>query len=525
MAPPIRRRRRLAWELALQLVALIGVTALVFAPGQTLSLEFLPLPLLIWAALRFDLGIVAWELAGFAVVVILLSSTGHGPFGFDFERGEVSALGLGAVLQAFVLASTLMALPLAISIEQRRRLLQRMSSSEKLTSATLDTTAAMILVTDLYGEVVRVNGATTALTGFAETELVGKEIWDLPFAPPGSTGYPAGLPDESRRPGQPRDRRRDESGDKRRVMWNTSYVRDERERPTYVVITGTDLTAERTAAGLTRHLLEAAITTAMIGIDPHGRITPLQRRRREPARATTRRTWSARRSSTCSTPTRSPSAAGGATGEAAFQRLVAGHRERRRDPAAGLDLDRRRRAAPHGVDDAEHRRRHVRGAVRLPVRRPRRHRGPRQPGDADRGPGEGAARRPADEGPRRGEERVRLDGQPRAAHAGDQHRRLHRDARGRLARRPGTRAAAAAGEHRPQRPAADPALRRPADPQRHRLRRHPWERNAVDLAAILVGAEDALRAQLAGRDLDIVVMSTDAPIPVLGDRGPARAGR
>ena len=45
-----------------------------------------------------------------------------------------------------------------------------------------------------------------------------------------------------------------------------------------------------------------------------------------------------------------------------------------------------------------------------------------------------------------------------------------------------------------------------------------WERNAVDLSAILVGAEDALRAQLAGRDLDVVVMSTDAPIPVLGDR-------
>jgi signal transduction histidine kinase len=45
-----------------------------------------------------------------------------------------------------------------------------------------------------------------------------------------------------------------------------------------------------------------------------------------------------------------------------------------------------------------------------------------------------------------------------------------------------------------------------------------WERNAVDLSAILAGAEDALRAQLAGRELDVVVMSADAPIPVLGDR-------
>ena len=39
------------------------------------------------------------------------------------------------------------------------------------------------------------------------------------------------------------------------------------------MLTGIDLTAERSAAGLNRHLLEAAIATALIGIDPHGRIT------------------------------------------------------------------------------------------------------------------------------------------------------------------------------------------------------------------------------------------------------------
>lgn len=150
---------------------------------------------------------------------------------------------------------------------------RRLEAAEKLNAATLDTAAAMILVTDLDGVVVRVNGATTALTGFDEHDLVGTEIWNMPFASAGSTGYPAGLPED---PASQVSRETDvitRLGGRRRVLWNTSYVRDEHDHPTYVVITGTDLTAERTAAGLNQHLLDAATTIALIGIDPEGRIT------------------------------------------------------------------------------------------------------------------------------------------------------------------------------------------------------------------------------------------------------------
>ena len=390
MAPSMRPPRRVAWELPLQLLALLTVTLLVFGPNQTVSLEFLPLPLLVWAALRFDVRTVAWELVGFAAVTTIAASMGGGPFGFDYERGELTATAMGAVVQAYVLMAALMTLPLAIGLEQQRsseqlfrrnftesvvgmvlmrsrdgrpfeitemndaaaRILgdpatvvgrgldevldtaeplgpvaarmvagsldgwksqtgllgrpgawvevavsrlsvdpvprfaaqvldisaeheagRQLEAAEKLTSATLDTTAAMILVTDLMGVVVRVNGATTTLTGFGEGDLVGREIWEVPFAPPGASGYPAGLPDE---PGGQVSRETDlvtRSGERRRVQWNTGYVHDERERPTHVVLTGIDLTTERRAAGLNRHLLEAAITTALIGIDQRGRIT------------------------------------------------------------------------------------------------------------------------------------------------------------------------------------------------------------------------------------------------------------
>ncbi|CAI9407164.1 ATP-binding protein [Nocardioides sp. T2.26MG-1] len=391
-----RTRSRLTGEAVAQAATLVAVTAVVFAPGQTLALSILPLPLLAWAALRLDLRTVTWEVVGFAVVVTYLSSLGGGPLGSDFESGDIGASAMATLVQAYLLCTAVVATPLALAMDLRHRLLERLTASErlfrrnftesmigmvllrtgrspleivdvndaaariiggartpigrslsevldttepldliatqmlggntdgwraqtglrdrpgarvniavsllttdpeptysaqlldvtteydarrqleaaeKLTVAALDTTAAMILVTDLAGVVVRVNRATTTVTGFAEDDLVGAEIWDMPFAAAGSSGYPAGLPDE---PAGQVSRETDvvtRPGGRRRVLWNTGYVCDERDRPTYVVITGTDVTAERTAAGLNQHLLDAATAVALIGIDPRGRIT------------------------------------------------------------------------------------------------------------------------------------------------------------------------------------------------------------------------------------------------------------
>lgn len=395
MARPAIRSTR-PWEVPLQVVVLATITFTVFSPQQSLSLTFLPLPVIVWAALRLDLLLVAWELVGFAVVITILTAQGYGPFGDHYRAGEIDVRTMGSLSQLYLMCTALLSLPLAIAVGQRRRLLERLTArerlfrrnfteslngmvlmrngerpleivdvnetaariigragspvgrgladvldtaepleliaarmlagdldgwraqtglrehrgarvnvavsllttdpeptfsaqlqdvtaeydagrrleaAEKLTSAALDTTAAMILVTDLTGVVVRVNGATTTLTGFAEDELVGVEVWDLPFAPPGSDGYPAGLPDT---PDGQVGRETDvvtRSGQRRRIRWNTGYVHDDRDRPTHVVLTGTDLTMERMTAGLNRHLLEAAITTALIGMDTEGRIT------------------------------------------------------------------------------------------------------------------------------------------------------------------------------------------------------------------------------------------------------------
>ncbi|MFC7492593.1 MULTISPECIES: ATP-binding protein [unclassified Nocardioides] len=260
-------------ELAGQAALLAGLTLVVFAPSQDLSLSYLPLPVLIWAALRLDLWVLTWELVAFSVAVTLFSANGWGPFGFDYERGAIEASALGTLVQGYLLCAALLTIPLAVASAQRRRLITELVRSEKLTNATLDTIPTMVLVTDLYGELVRVNGGVAAVTGYVEGDLVGRPIWEMPFAGPGSTGYPAGLPDEPDGQVSRETNLITNLGRRRRILWNTGYVRDEHDRPTHVVITGTDLTEERRAAGLNRHILEAAITTALIGLDAEGRIT------------------------------------------------------------------------------------------------------------------------------------------------------------------------------------------------------------------------------------------------------------
>ncbi len=385
-------------ELVVQTLALFAVTALVFSPQQTLPLAFAPLPLLVWAALRQDVRVVAWQLLGVSVLGTYLTAQGHGPFGTSVASGEISAVAAGTMVQIWLLSAALMSLPLTVAVEQRRQLLAtvtareelfrsnftesltgmlllqprgdrleirdaneaavrmlgdeqgpliglyldrvlddpkdvrasisailrgrtdgwrtetglatrpgtrvniavsrlsdraqpvfaaqlldvtaehnartRIEAAEKLTSATLDTTPCIILVTDLEGTVIRVNAAATRLTGFTEDELVGHPAWTH-LVVPQRTHL---VPDLIREGALLEERSweidvRTKHGDPLRMVWNSKTVPDDDGNPAYVVLTGVDVTAERHAAGLVTHLVQASITTALIGIDGRGRIT------------------------------------------------------------------------------------------------------------------------------------------------------------------------------------------------------------------------------------------------------------
>jgi PAS domain S-box-containing protein len=390
--------RRRPLELVAQTIALFAVTVIVFAPDQILPLAFAPLPLLVWAALRHDVRVVAWQLLGVSVMCTILTAEGLGPFGASVADGTTSEATAGTMVQIWLLSAALMSLPLTVAVEQRRQLLAtvsareelfrrnftesltgmlllhprgdrleirdandaalrllgeahgpligryldrllenpsavrssiaqilagerdgwhtetglsvrpgtrvnisvamlssgphpvfaaqlldvtadhnarvRIEAAEKLTSATLDTTPCIILVTDLAGTVIRVNAAATRLTGFTEDELVGRPAWTNLVVPERVHL----VPDMVRDGALLADRSweidvRTKHGDPLRMVWNSKSVPDDDGDPAYLVLTGVDVTAERNASGLVTHLVQAAITTALIGIDGRGRIT------------------------------------------------------------------------------------------------------------------------------------------------------------------------------------------------------------------------------------------------------------
>lgn len=147
--------------------------------------------------------------------------------------------------------------------------------AERLTSTTLDTAACIIMVTGLDGTVLRVNKATSEITGYPDSHLIGRPVWELGLVPADAGDIEALLmwPNRS---GVPVAREADaltRSGEKLRIVWNTNIVHDDQGVSAFAVMTGIDVTAERATAGLVNHLMEASFTTALVGIDTSGRIS------------------------------------------------------------------------------------------------------------------------------------------------------------------------------------------------------------------------------------------------------------
>lgn len=388
------------WEAALQMTLLLAVTLAVFLPLHTQPVAAAGMPFLVWAALRLSPRTVALELLGNAVLTIMLTAAGRGPYGdsgmatFPFQVGATLVLG-------YVLTIALVALPLTLAITQRSRALTalgerealfrrnftesltgmlllaqrgdrleiigandtarelldeegravvgryldriltqptalrgatqtmlkgdldgwrghveiahrpdshvdvaisqisggpdatfsaqlldvtalhqslaRTVAAEQLTNTLLDTARCIMMMTDMTGTVIRVNHATTSLTGFAEEQILGHPFWTTivvehrvdamveMFARHDGAGLAGSRETDVRTT----------SGDLLRVVWSTELVHNEDGSPRYAVLTGVDVTAERASAGLMANLFQAGISTAIIGLDAQGAVRVL----------------------------------------------------------------------------------------------------------------------------------------------------------------------------------------------------------------------------------------------------------
>ena len=120
------------WEYGLQITLFVAVTLLAFTPENGLPVAAVGVPFLVWAALRLDPRTVSLELLANAVITILLTSAGRGPYGDIGPGGEFSVQLASTLVLGYILTLALVALPLTLAITQRARSLTNLSASEAL---------------------------------------------------------------------------------------------------------------------------------------------------------------------------------------------------------------------------------------------------------------------------------------------------------------------------------------------------------------------------------------------------------
>ncbi len=191
-------RRHLAESLPI-LVVTLAVLWLVFGPGRTVSLSFLPLAVLVWGGLRLPVPLAALQGTITAIVTLLLVlATRGGPFG---DVGDVG--GQALTLQAFMMLATVLALVLSTVQWERDRLVEDVAAAERTARqqaedlrVITETIPDALIVMDGDGAVVLHNNAARRWLAVTRDDATGR--LDAYVAPPRRHGDGSVLPARER---------------------------------------------------------------------------------------------------------------------------------------------------------------------------------------------------------------------------------------------------------------------------------------------------------------------------------------
>lgn len=150
------------------------------------------------------------------------------------------------------------------------------SADPSTQAAILNATGSIVMVIDITnGNVVGMNKPTQMVTGFRPEDLVDRPLWQTIMATEDRAAMRATY-DASVEAGLPLAYEctiATASGESRRVVWSGEFLRDGLGARTHLVMTGIDVTATQSTAGLFGHLMRAATTTAFVGTDCKGVVT------------------------------------------------------------------------------------------------------------------------------------------------------------------------------------------------------------------------------------------------------------
>ncbi|HQY32812.1 MAG TPA: EAL domain-containing protein [Actinotalea sp.] len=179
MVLPAGRSRASRTEVAAQWIALFAAVLVVFWPGRALPMTFLPLPLMVWGAVRLPVRTVAAQLIAVGFAVTFLTRAGGGPFAEHLGPWEGITV---SFIEAYLVVGALIVLPLAVSVAQRREALERIAASERLFRQGFSDALLGMLVLRRHGgglDVVELNDVAARLLGRGVAELKGSSWTDL----------------------------------------------------------------------------------------------------------------------------------------------------------------------------------------------------------------------------------------------------------------------------------------------------------------------------------------------------------
>jgi two-component system, OmpR family, phosphate regulon sensor histidine kinase PhoR len=170
------RIERLAFvELAIQVAAFAFVLSAVGWPGQSLPLEFVPLPILLWAAIRFPLRVVVIELVLTGCVGLFLTLGADVPFAYTVGHTRLLTTTL---LQGYLLTLCISVLLLGALRNEREALLKRVAATEASLRAGLGLAQVGLILLEPDGEVLRVLEMNSAAIRMLQLEHVA-DVTDL----------------------------------------------------------------------------------------------------------------------------------------------------------------------------------------------------------------------------------------------------------------------------------------------------------------------------------------------------------